>query len=371
MKIFDKLKIRNLLLIYTFAVVIISTLMINGVFSSQTVDAANRPCTGKCGSGAECNTYGNPGEDKMWSCYKNSSGVYQCITEPVNKGGDHCYLSCTAGWQPCGCDINACRNECLRIHKNDKPDHYIMPPQTCGNCKQYFSCGCDIVATPTNTPTPTLTGTATATPTHTATPTITSTPTVTRTPTLTPTGTRTITPTPTRTVTPTVTRTPTLTPTGTRTPTVTPTQTMTPTPLVPGFEIVKDAVDGPGPYRINSTVHFSITMRNTGSMPITSINFVDHFDSSKLTLTTIMYDGLDVTRFFTIDNISGVISYSDVTRLVGDFDAGRVVRLDFYFRALSPADYTCNDVIGTPNTGGPVSSKDCVSIVIVRPTTDI
>jgi cell division septation protein DedD len=232
--------------------------------------AANRPCTGSCNSGSTCNQYGNPPENKMWACYKNNSGVYQCQFVAINDGGAHCYLSCGGGWKECGCDKAACERKCLSDNKNSGPGHYTLT-QTCGGCQQKFTCGCDIEGQPTDTPRPTNTivintptSTPTATPTkpgntNTPTPTATPTakPTVTYTPTATPTGTtkptstptatptRTNTPTPTATGTTRPTNTPTATPTGTQVPTATPTITPTGTlkPTLPKTAITTDKGD--------------------------------------------------------------------------------------------------------------------------------
>jgi hypothetical protein len=367
MKYLSKLKIRNLLLIYTLLMVSVIFIMINGVFDSSEVSAA-QSCSGKCNSGKDCG--GNPPENKMWSC-RLQGGSYKCIAEGINAGGNQCYLSCSGGWKPCGCDKQGCEAECRRIYKNEPGSHTLT--QVCDGCGQRFTCGCDIEGKPSNTPTRTPTKTPTGTPTKTPTKTPSGTPT--RTPTSTPTNTPTRTPTGTLTRTPTrtPTGTPTRTPTGTltRTPTRTPTKTITPTPLTPGFEVIKLAVDGPGPYNLRDTVHFSINMRNTGQTTFTTIAFVDNFDASQLYLNRIMFGNLDVTRFFNINNSTGSVSHNDITAFLSDFVPGRSVTLHFYFTALARAEYSCNDVFAVPNSNVIYRSRSCITIDTVRPTTDL
>jgi hypothetical protein len=375
MKYFSKLKIRNLLLIYTLLMVSVILVMINGVFDSTEAFAA-KSCSGGCNSGASCNGGTNPPEGKMWSC-RLQSGSYKCIFENTNSGGSHCYLACPNTWKSCGCDVNACERECLRIHKNGTPGKHYTLTMECEGCHQDFTCGCDVPDKPSNTPTRTPSRTPTGTATRTPTRTITGTPTRT----LTRTPTNTLTGTPTRTPTGTLTRTPTRTPTGTptrtptgtltRTPSRTPTKTITPTPLTPGFEVIKLAVDGPGPYNLRDTVHFSINMRNTGQTTFTTVAFVDNFDASQLYLNRIMFGNLDITRFFNINNSTGSVSHNDITAFLSDFPPGRSVTLHFYFTALARADYSCNDVFAVPNTNIIYRSRSCVTIDTVRPTTDL
>jgi len=176
-------------------------------------------CSNACESGKECNSNGNPAPGKMWSCRSS-----KCVQEATNNGGQSCYLSCSGGWKPCGCDEDACNTACLaKIPASGGNATHTM---TCGACKQLFTCECSktVDKTPTNTPT----GTPTGTPTPTSTPTVT--PTISKT--ITPTLTRTISPTISKTVTPTI--------TPTISYTITPTQLVT---TIPPTALITDEID--------------------------------------------------------------------------------------------------------------------------------
>jgi hypothetical protein len=393
MKFIDKLKIRNILVMYTTGVLAIVVLMVGGVLqgTQNIVNAA--VCDGYCEGGPTCNGV-IPKEQIIAGNMVGCTSDGRCIQVPANQVDPKlpgCYATCVRDptgravgreWhQDCGCEIEGCKIRCLGDNVGKPGPHTRV--EECTNCHQNFACSCYVEVSVTNTPTPTVTETITPTvtstpvitPTHTITPTVTGTititPTITSTPSLTPTYTITPTVTGTITITPTHTITPTITGTITVTATLTPTITMT--PPAPGFDILKLAESGPGPYRINDTVHFSIRMRNTGQTVITRINFVDYFDASKLYLTRIMVGSSDITSRFSIDNNLGIISNSDVTNIgeIGDMSPGQVTTLHFYFRALQNAEYACNSVFAQPNSGGVYTSRSCVSIVVVRPTTDL
>jgi len=86
-----------------------------------------------CKWGVECNAYGNPPEDKMASCIKG-----KCVYEEINARGPSC-------WQGgyCGCNVQQCELDCLAKYKNYPDGHYTLT-ETCKNCGQEFTCGCDI-----------------------------------------------------------------------------------------------------------------------------------------------------------------------------------------------------------------------------------
>lgn len=106
----------------------------------------NNPCTGACGSGSECNQYGDPPVDKMWSCwYNNNAGGYRCSYTDINDGGNACYYApgtCATG--PCGCNEfegdDSCNSKCLESIDPGESGTYTME---CDNCKQLFTCSCE------------------------------------------------------------------------------------------------------------------------------------------------------------------------------------------------------------------------------------
>lgn len=100
----------------------------------------NQPCSGSCNSGSSCNVVGNPPSGRMWACYYNTSvGAYRCADVETNEGGSSCYLSCSSGWLPCGCDESACKTACLsKISAGQSGTHSM----NCSGCQQLFTCSC-------------------------------------------------------------------------------------------------------------------------------------------------------------------------------------------------------------------------------------
>lgn len=130
---------------------IIGIILLGGFASLISVSAwTNYPCSGRCDSGAECNGAGTPSPGNMWSCYYRDGVGYRCREDPINSGGNSCYLDCQTGWSPCGCDRNACVNNCLRNIDDGESGEYTM---LCSRCRQEFTCSCS-KPNVTNTPTP-------------------------------------------------------------------------------------------------------------------------------------------------------------------------------------------------------------------------
>ena len=213
-----------LLLVVLVLILGIGTFYISTRLSSPDTTAptdveAYSTCSNACESGKECNSNGDPAPGKMWSCRSS-----KCVQEATNNGGQSCYLSCSGGWKPCGCDEAACDKACLAKIPGDSGS--ATHTMACGACKQLFTCKCSktVENTPTNTPTTTLT----------------TTPTQTNTPTVTPSISSTITPTLTRTISPTISKsvTPTISPTFTNT--ITPTQVVT---TLPPTALITDEID--------------------------------------------------------------------------------------------------------------------------------
>jgi len=187
------------------------------------------PCSGNCDSGPECSGYGDPPAGMMFSCWEHQ-GSYGCYAETTNEGGNSCYLSCSAGWQPCGCNVAQCEQRCRDQHAGQTGTWNYT--DICDGCQQKFTCTCTLQAyTPTPSPTqPPVTSTPTPTTPQSGTPT--PTPTTPQSGTPTPTTPFTATPSPTPTITYTPTGTPSLTPSHSSTPTPTPTATLPPAALI-------------------------------------------------------------------------------------------------------------------------------------------
>ena len=118
-----------------------TTTPLDGKAAPPSAEFTNNPCSGQCESGAECNSFGNPPVGKMWSCWYNSSvGAYRCAYDDYNSGGSSCYYDCSSGWQPCGCDWNACVDACLDKIGPGESGKHTMP---CDNCGQKFTCDCE------------------------------------------------------------------------------------------------------------------------------------------------------------------------------------------------------------------------------------
>lgn len=103
-------------------------------YTQTAYEYASLPCSSRCESGAECNQYGNPSPGNMWSCWN-----FQCVQEATNSGGNSCYLDCTTGWGPCGCDISRCETNCKNNISPGESGTYTM---LCDNCAQKFTCSC-------------------------------------------------------------------------------------------------------------------------------------------------------------------------------------------------------------------------------------
>ncbi|MFQ5492807.1 MAG: hypothetical protein ACE5DX_01455 [Candidatus Dojkabacteria bacterium] len=434
-------------------------------------------CSNEAYSGAECNSIGNPREGHMWGCYDPNGNGSTATCWEVNTndvpfgylGG--CFYAGPGNWRPCECNITQCENNCRAQYANSAPGHYTRT-EICSGCKQEFTCGCDIAATPTPTPTdtpvecpysstqarvqqnasspwagsinivcgesfnvgsfhngtgqfagdttirvfspngstitlgngqsyttsnswpglyrvevttngynhPNCEGTASAICSEVITPT--------------PTPTDTLTPTPTPTIT--------VTPVGDRIctrctarlddanvceqTTVPDTQSCpagyndtqgglytcddfevgNQCPVaVPGIEVEKRVISGAGPYQIGETVRFRIVIGNTGQTTLSSINFTDEYNNSRLDFLRVVNakNGQNITSGFSVNEGAGVISSFDLTNVLGDLQSGQNYRIDFLFRALAATNRTCNEVFVIPEGGkNDVDDRACVSI---------
>jgi len=150
-------KSLNLFSIFLFVFGLLIIFLLNfsnlNIFNSAEASYRYGDCSGKCESGADCNKHGNPPVGKMFSCMGEmdengeivSYGCYAVDTNSTYPGrpdGD-CYLDCETGWGDCGCDIDKCENECLEENKDKEPGTYSHT-MDCDDCKQEFTCDCNI-----------------------------------------------------------------------------------------------------------------------------------------------------------------------------------------------------------------------------------